>query len=57
MKHFFIVVLVIRTADAVIVIVWIIRPPVERRGDSYPQKCLSLLYSMASFFVYEVYRL
>ncbi len=33
------VVFLIRIGDAVIVIVWIIRPPVERRGDSYPHKC------------------
>jgi hypothetical protein len=39
-KHYFIVVLVIRTADAVIVIVWIIRTPAFRRGDSYPHKFL-----------------
>jgi len=38
MKKRFIVVLVIHTADSVIVIVWIIRPPVERRGDSFSQQ-------------------
>jgi len=32
MKHFFVVVLVVHTADGVIVIVWIIRAPRRKAG-------------------------
>jgi len=38
MKRRFIVIFVIHATDSLIVIVWIIRPPVERRGDSYKQQ-------------------
>jgi hypothetical protein len=50
MKHRFVVVLVVHTRDGVIVIVWIIRPPVERRGCRILHKCVLQLCSMATNF-------
>jgi hypothetical protein len=38
MKQFFIVVLVIHTADSVIVIVWIIRAPHRKVGGFVPKQ-------------------